>query len=87
MKRFYSALAGLAFLSCMLAVLLAPSCAYADEVSRAFNACRTIQNADDRDDCNERAWDKFEQRFIEQHLKPQPKPQPKPAPHARALTV
>ena len=77
MKRFYTALVGLAVLSCALVVLvLAPSCAYAaepaDEAAEARACAGLVDPA--RTACIDAAWDQLDAR-TRQSLQPK-KPLP-----------
>lgn len=61
---------GLALLSCALIVLvLAPSCAYADEDSRELPQCDALADQAARNACIEASWDRLDERF-RQSLQP-----------------
>lgn len=86
MKRFYSALAGLAVLSCALVVLvLAPSCAYADEAAEA-RACAGLTDPA-RTACIDAAWDQLDERTRASNKPHHPRPTTPATPRPGVLNV
>ena len=90
MKRFYSALAGLAVLSCALVVLvLAPSCAYAAEPVDTAAEARACAGLVDpaRTACIDAAWDQLDERTRASNKPHHPRPTTPATPRPGVLNV